>query len=116
MRVLHRKDLHGLIEDLFATLPATEILDRLELADIACARRNSIDEFLDHPQLVGRDRWRIVESPIGPLRALLPPVQMEGVEPVMGRIPALGQHSELILEELGFDAATIAGWRKAQMI
>ena len=34
----------------------------------------------------------------------------------MGRIPSLGQHSELILEELGFDAATIAGWRKAQMI
>jgi len=116
MRVLHRKDLHGLIEDLFATLPATEILDRLELADIACARRNTIDEFLDHPQLVGRDRWRIVDSPIGPLRALLPPVQMDGVDPVMGRIPSLGQHSELILGELGFDAATIAGWRKAQMI
>jgi itaconate CoA-transferase len=116
MRVLHRKDLHELIEDLFAQLPASEILDRLELADIACARRNSIDEFLDHPQLVARDRWQIVESPIGPLRALLPPTQMDGVDPVMGRIPSLGQHSELILEELGFDAATIAGWRKAQMI
>jgi itaconate CoA-transferase len=116
VRVQHRRDLHGLIEDLFATLPATEILDRLELADIACARRNTIDEFLDHPQLVGRDRWRIVESPIGPLRALLPPVTMDGVEPVMGPIPSLGQHSDLILQELGFDAATIAGWREAQMI
>jgi crotonobetainyl-CoA:carnitine CoA-transferase CaiB-like acyl-CoA transferase len=41
---------------------------------------------------------------------------MEGVDPVMGRIPALGQHTDLILEELGFDAGTIATWRKEQMI
>ena len=41
---------------------------------------------------------------------------MDGVEPVMGAIPSLGQHSEQILAELGFDADTIAGWRKEQMI
>jgi crotonobetainyl-CoA:carnitine CoA-transferase CaiB-like acyl-CoA transferase len=116
VRVLHRRDLHALIGDVFAGLSSTEVLDRLELADIACARRNSISEFLDHPQLLGRDRWRTVDSPVGPLRALLPPVQLDGVEPVMGRIPSLGQHSQSILEELGFDADTIAAWRKEQMI
>jgi crotonobetainyl-CoA:carnitine CoA-transferase CaiB-like acyl-CoA transferase len=41
---------------------------------------------------------------------------MSGVEPVMAAVPALGEHSEAILGELGFDAATIAGWRKEQMI
>jgi itaconate CoA-transferase len=116
MRVLHRADLHALIAETFEQLPGSEILDRLELADIACARRNSIEEFIDHPQLLGRDRWRTVDSPIGPVRALLPPVLMDGVEPVMGRIPSLGHDSELILAELGFDAETIAGWRKERMI
>jgi itaconate CoA-transferase len=116
MRVLHRPVLHVIIAAVFASLPASEVLDRLELADIACARRNSIAEFLDHPQLVDRDRWTTVGSPVGPLRALLPPVLMTDVDPVMGRVPALGQHSEAILEELGFDAQTIAAWRKEQMI
>ena len=41
---------------------------------------------------------------------------MAGVDPVMGAVPSLGQHSESILGELGFDAGTIAAWRKEQMI
>jgi itaconate CoA-transferase len=115
-RVLHRPLLHGLIAEVFARVTAVEILARLELADIACARRNSIAAFLDHPQLAGRDCWRTIHSPVGPLRALRPPVRMHGVDPVMGPVPSLGQHNQTILEELGFDAATIAAWRKEQVI
>jgi itaconate CoA-transferase len=116
LRVQHRADLHALIAGVFAQLSSTAILDRLERADIACARRNSVEEFINHPQLTERHSWRTVDSPIGPVRALRPPVRMEGVDPVMGRIPSLGQHSQPILEELGFDAGTIAAWRKEQMI
>ena len=115
-RVRHRADLHALIAGVFAELPAAEILDRLERADIACARRNSMQEFIDHPQLLDRHCWRTIESPAGPLRALRPPVWMAGVDPVMGPVPSLGQHSQSILEELGFDGGTIAAWRKEQMI
>jgi crotonobetainyl-CoA:carnitine CoA-transferase CaiB-like acyl-CoA transferase len=114
--VQHRADLHALIAGVFAELPAAEILDRLERADIACARRNSVEAFINHPQLMDRDCWRTIDSPIGPLRALRPPVRMEGVDPVMGAVPSLGQHSESILEALGFDQDTIAAWRKEQMI
>ena len=67
---------------------------------------NSVQEFLAHPQLAARDRWRDIDSPAGPLRALMPPVQMDDVEPVMGDVPALGQHTDAILDELGVDAAT----------
>jgi crotonobetainyl-CoA:carnitine CoA-transferase CaiB-like acyl-CoA transferase len=115
-RVQHRSDLHEIIAEVFAGLSSTEVLDRLELADIACARENSIGEFLDHPQLVARDRWTTIDSPVGPLRALLPPMLMNGFAPVMGPVPSLGQHSQPILEELGFDADTIATWRKELMI
>jgi itaconate CoA-transferase len=116
MRVLHREVLHALIADAFAERHAADILDRLERAGIACARRNTIGEFLDHPQLVQRDAWRTIGSPIGPLRALRPPVRLEGIDPVMGPVPSLGQDSRHILEELGYDAATIVSWKKEQMI
>jgi itaconate CoA-transferase len=115
-RVQHRADLHALIGDAFAALSADEILDRLEQGDIASARRNSVEEFINHPQLMQRHCWRTIGSPIGSLLALRPPVRMEGIDPVMGPVPSLGQHSQSILEELGFDAGTIARWRKEQMI
>jgi itaconate CoA-transferase len=115
-RVQHRDALHAVIAEVFADLAGVQILARLESAGIANARRNSVGEFLAHPQLAGRDRWRDIGSPAGPIRALRPPVRMDGVEPVMGDIPSLGQHSQTILEELGFDPGTIAIWRKERMI
>jgi crotonobetainyl-CoA:carnitine CoA-transferase CaiB-like acyl-CoA transferase len=115
-RVKHRALLHTTIAAVFSDLPAAEILELLRAADIAHARRNSIDEFLEHPQLSGRDRWCSIGSPVGPLRALRPPVQMDNAEPVMGDIPALGQHSQSILEELGYDPGTIAAWRQEGVI
>jgi crotonobetainyl-CoA:carnitine CoA-transferase CaiB-like acyl-CoA transferase len=77
---------------------------------------NSVDEFVAHPQLSARRRWREIGSPAGPLRALIPPADLDGVEAVMGPVPALGEHSDRILQELGFDAATIARWREERTI
>jgi len=111
-RVEHRVALHEAIEAVFRDLSAPEIIERLEAARIAYARLNSVAEFVEHPQLTARDCWRDIESPVGPLRALVPPVRMEGVEPVMNAVPSLGQHSQAILKELGFDPDTIARWRK----
>jgi itaconate CoA-transferase len=115
-RVSHRLALHDLISDVFDTLTAPEIVERLELAGIAYARRNSVLEFLEHPQLTARNRWRTIGSPAGSLRALLPPVTIAGVEPVMGAVPALGEHSDAILAELGFDRVDVERWRKERMI
>lgn len=115
-RVRHRALLRTTIAAVFADLSANEILDSLEAAGIAHARRNSIDEFLEHPQLSERDRWCTIDSPVGPIRALRPPVLMDSTEAVMDGIPELGQHSESILEELGYDSVTIAGWRHEGVI
>jgi itaconate CoA-transferase len=41
---------------------------------------------------------------------------MEGVEPVMNPVPAVGEHTDAILRELGIDDETIAAWRLAGMI
>jgi itaconate CoA-transferase len=116
LRVEHRPALHEAIADAFRPLGASEIIARLQAAGIAFARMNSVTEYVTHPQLSARDRWHDIGSPAGPIRALRPPVDLEGIHPVMGDVPALGAHSDAILSELGFDAATIASWRKEQVI
>jgi itaconate CoA-transferase len=110
-RVQHRAALHAAIDAVFAGRTITAVVERLESAGIAWAKMNAVDEFLDHPQLTARDCWREIGSPAGPLAAMLPPVRMDGVEPRMGAVPALGQHTDAILEELGVARDTIAAWR-----
>ena len=76
----------------------------------------TVRQFADHPQLVARGRWHEVGTSAGPVRASAPPATIDGVEPVMGPIPALGAHTDAILAELGYDAATIQGWRDAAVV
>jgi crotonobetainyl-CoA:carnitine CoA-transferase CaiB-like acyl-CoA transferase len=115
-RVEHREALDRVIDAVFGHLTAEEVLDRLEHAEIANARVGSVADFVEHPQLRARDRWRSIESPAGSLDALLPPVQMSGADVVMGAVPSLGQHTSAILEELGFDNGTIASWQRQGVI
>jgi len=112
LRVRHRDGLHAAIDAAFADRSTHDVIRRLERAGIAYARLNSVQDLIDHPQLSARNRWRGIGSPVGPVRALVPPVDIDGVEPCMGDVPALGQHTNAILEGLGVDRATIASWRE----
>jgi itaconate CoA-transferase len=115
-RIAHRRELQDVIDAEFMSLDAVEIIERLDAAQIANARMNSIQEFIEHPQLTARRRWQTVDSPVGPLPALVPPVDIEGVESAMGPIPSLGQHTDEILVELGFEPAAVATWRERGVI
>lgn len=116
LRVQNRTELERVISNTLRHLIADDIINRLEAAQIACARLNSVEEFLAHPQLTARSRWREIDSPVGPLRALIPPVTIENLQPAMGAVPALGQHTEAILKELGFDVDRIAQWKSRKII
>jgi crotonobetainyl-CoA:carnitine CoA-transferase CaiB-like acyl-CoA transferase len=116
LRLQHREALRAVIEETFATLTAEEIEAKLEGAQIAHARMNSVREVIDHPQLTARSRWTEIGSEAGPLRALPPPVAIEGVDPVMGAVPALGQHTSAILQELGFTDDVVAKWKREKVI
>ena len=58
-------------------------------------------DVLAHPQLAERDRWRTVSTPAGDIRGVLPPMTYRDVELPMGAVPALGEHNDAILAELG---------------
>lgn len=108
-RTAHAAELRELIEDAFRAHTAEDVAGRLDEAQIANARLNTVQEFWDHPQLAARDRWREVNSPVGPLRALLPPLASAAWPAVMGPIPAVGEHTAAILCELGIDPKVLSG-------
>ena len=92
----------------FAGLSAAEVAARLDAAGIANARVNDMRGLWAHPQLRARDRWREVDTPAGPVPALLPPAGTDAFAARMGAVPALGEHSRAILGELGYDEGAIA--------
>jgi itaconate CoA-transferase len=104
-RVVHDDELTTIIEAALHELTAGEVESRLDAAGIANARLRTPAEFAAHPQLAARDRWRDVGTPGGLVRALLPPVTLDGREAAMGDVPALGQHTAAILAELGLPDA-----------
>jgi itaconate CoA-transferase len=116
LRVENRAELRALISEAFSELTRDEIANRLELAHIANAEMRTMQGFMEHPQLAARDRWREVDSPLGPLPALLPPATMSGVEAAMEPIPALGQHTEIILAEMGYERSHIEELRRTGVI
>jgi itaconate CoA-transferase len=106
-RSAERTALRQIIIDAFKPLTGAQVVERLELAQIANARVNTMHEVWEHPQLKARGRWTEVGSPKGPLPAMLPPGTWdEG--PRMDPVPALGEHTDVILSELGYGAAEIA--------
>lgn len=115
-RVANRAALDAAITVAFAPLSAADVEVRLDAAQIATARMNTVEQFLDHSQLAARDRWRTVGSPVGPIRALRPPFGFDDVEPRMDPIPAVGEHTAAILAELGIDDATAADWRRRGIV
>ncbi|GAB2881783.1 CaiB/BaiF CoA-transferase family protein [Streptomyces deserti] len=116
-RVAHREELNAIVAARFAELDSGAIVKLLDEAGVANAGVNGIEDFLAHPVLSDRDRWRDVRIPGGAMvSALLPPVDLSGTAPRMDAVPAVGEHTESILTELGYDPAGIAALRADRVI
>ena len=111
LRSKARKELYPIIAEAFSTLTAAQIVERLDAAQIGNAQMNDMHDLWEHAQLRARRRWVEVGTPKGPIKALLPPGVPESFDPRMDPIPAIGEHTDAILGELGYDAAAIAHLR-----
>jgi itaconate CoA-transferase len=115
-RVAARRELNSVILETFAGLSAEQVLERMEGAQIANARINDMRDVWQHPQLAARSRWIEVQTPAGAIPALLPPGGTEAYSPRMDAVPALGQHTDAILMELGLTALDVRSLRASGVV
>lgn len=99
-RVENRGALETLIEARFASRKRADLIAALERADIPIASVNDVPSVVEHPQLAARERWASADTPNGEIPALIPPHNLASVHPRMGRVPALGEHTDEVLREL----------------
>jgi itaconate CoA-transferase len=107
-----RRELREVIDQTFAPLTSKEITARLDEAQIANAQMNTMHDVWEHQQLRARGRWMQVDTPSGPVPALCPPAMPDGLVPRADPVPAVGQHTDSILHELGFTPEEVTRLRR----
>jgi len=95
LRVANREALDAEIIPLMAALSREEMAVRLEAARIAYGRISTLEDVANHPQ----NRYSTIETPSGPVRLLAPGFLVDGNQPVLGRVPALGEDTDRIRNE-----------------
>jgi itaconate CoA-transferase len=115
-RVANREVLESMIESATSKMAADALEARLDAAGVATARINTMDQVREHPALAARGRWRRVDSPGGSIEALIPPASLDGVEPRMDPVPAVGEHTDGVLAELGYSAEEIRQFRSGGIV
>jgi itaconate CoA-transferase len=111
-----RGELSAIITEVFSGLTASEVVERLDSAQIANARANEIQEVWSHPQLAARKRWAEIDTPAGKVPVLIPPGVARESNPRMDPVPALGKHTDTILRALGYDDTAIGRLRSDHAI
>lgn len=111
-----RTELLEIIDACFSKLTSEQLIARLEKAQIANAHLNDMEGLWKHKQLKARNRWTEVDTPNGAIAALLPPGLNSSYDYRMDPIPAVGDHTDSILKELGLDESDIASMRASGAI
>ena len=107
-RFAHREELEAVIDEVFAGYSGDACEKLLLEAQVAHARQRDMSEVAAHPQLVDRGRWTSIDTPAGPIEAVLPPVTMTGVKYRMDPIPGVGEQTDAILAGIGRTPEQIA--------
>ena len=115
LRLANQEALRAIIDEVFAGLTAAALIARLDKARIANANLNDMRDVWHHPQLAARARWRMADTPAGPVPTLLPPGVPSSDDGPMGAIPALGAHTEAVLAELGLGREQVAALQVAPL-
>lgn len=112
----NRVELLQIINTCFSKLTSEQLIARLEKAQIANAHLNDMEGLWKHEQLKARNRWTEVDTPNGAITALLPPGLNNSYDYRMDPIPAVGEHTDSILNELGVSETDIAKMRSSGAI
>jgi crotonobetainyl-CoA:carnitine CoA-transferase CaiB-like acyl-CoA transferase len=114
-RLAHRALVVDLLQNRLSAAPSAELLARLQAAEIPCGPINAVPDSLSDPHYLARGNIVEQQHPTaGLIRSLANPVRLSDT-PAAYRLPPprLGEHTHIILEELGYSAAQIESLRQA---
>lgn len=113
-RVRHRQELTEVLNSVFRQRPSSEWLDILEHAGIPCGPVNTYEQVFQDPQVQHRKMETEVSHPkLGSIRLTGSPIKLFHGETCIQRYPPLlGEHTEEIMMELGYDVQKIKALEK----
>jgi itaconate CoA-transferase len=103
----HRERLDAIIAAWTSGHTLADVQAAADTAKIGHGRLNQLADVLTHPQLEARERWVDVDSPVGPVTSLLPPITGTDWKFRTDPIPGLGEHTTGVLSWLGYAPAEI---------
>jgi crotonobetainyl-CoA:carnitine CoA-transferase CaiB-like acyl-CoA transferase len=117
-RIEHREALHELLEARFLTDAAVVWEARLRQSDVPCSVIRTADQVVADPQIEALDLLMpVAHSTISDLRLVDLPISIDGQRAVRrGTPPTLGEHTDLILEELGLSRDEIRSMRRRGVV
>ncbi|MEU5842099.1 CaiB/BaiF CoA-transferase family protein [Rhodococcus sp. NPDC047139] len=115
-RVRRREEVDALVAKGTKQFTNADLDAKLAASGVPAAQLRDLRGLIDHPQLGTRDRWREVQTEVGPVRGILPPMNFRDVELPMGAVPGLGQHTDAVLADLGLTDEQIAGLKRAGIV
>ncbi|MGW1950867.1 CaiB/BaiF CoA transferase family protein [Streptomyces sp. NPDC001940] len=114
-RVRNRNDLVPELERIFATRSAAHWVPLLDASDVPCSPVNRLEEVFEDSQVVNNDMRLVLDHPIhGEIVTVNNPIHLSRTPArPWGYPPAVGEHSDEVLTELGYDAEAIRTLREA---
>jgi len=118
LRCQHRDDLEATLTPILANDTAEAWAAKMDAAGVPCSPVNTLDTVLNLPQVLYREM--VVETP----RDDIPDLRLPGIavklDDTPGSVrlppPSLGQHTDAVLTDLGYDGASIAALREAGVV
>lgn len=117
-RVRNRSKLVSLLQEEFLNKPAAEWVRRLDEGGVPCAPINQVSDVLTDPQVLAREMVVDIPHPaLGTIKQTGVPIKFSKTESSIDRHPPmLGEHTEEVLTQLGYEQSDIARFREQDIV